>query len=57
MFILLLQAHKRKVQVRIEDVDAKRPAVEGTKHSRTHIAFMSDEEDGSDDDYQEIQVS
>lgn len=45
------------MQVRIEDVDAKRPAVEGTKHSRTHIAFMSDEEDGSDDDYQEIQVS
>lgn len=54
---VLMQALGQKAKIRIEDVDARRPAVEGTTHSRVHIAFMSDEEVQSDDDYQDIQVS
>ena len=57
-FVPQLMKAKQKVKVQIEEVDAKRPSIAGTKHSRTRIAFASDDEDdaGSDNEYQDIEV-
>eukprot|EP00123_Amoebidium_parasiticum_P001003 comp11963_c0_seq2/m.6654 comp11963_c0_seq2/g.6654 ORF comp11963_c0_seq2/g.6654 comp11963_c0_seq2/m.6654 type:complete len:788 (-) comp11963_c0_seq2:24-2387(-) len=47
------KAKKSKLQVKVDTVDAKRPAVAGTVHTRTHITFNESDAE-SDTEYQDL---